>query len=129
VTYSRTTWFNGSGAALNATNLNNIEDGIVALQTTSIGATQTGNFTLAPTNPIQTIQINSASSVAVTVPTLAAGTTVELVRMGAGAVTLTASGTTLRYPSGATPSPRLQYSSISLLWLSTTEVLVTGDMA
>jgi hypothetical protein len=90
---------------------------------------KTADFTLAQSDSGEVIRVNSSSSVAVTVPSLAVGTVVELVRMGTGAVTLTASGTTLRYPSGATPSPRLQYSSIALLWLTTTEVLVSGDLA
>lgn len=90
-----------------------------------IGTTQTGNFTLTQEMSGQSIQINSASAVVVTVPSLWAGTYMELIRMGAGAVSLTASGVTVN-PSS--PTPRAQYSSISLLYLTTTVVLVTGDL-
>jgi hypothetical protein len=94
----------------------------------SVPSAQTGNFTIAQSQSGEVIRANSASTITVTVPTLEVGTSVELVRMGVGAVSLSASGTTLRFPSGSTAAPRLQYSSISLLWLTTTEVLVSGDL-
>jgi hypothetical protein len=95
----------------------------------SIGITKTAAYTLVQANSGELIPVNSASSVAITVPVLAVGTSIELYRMGAGAVTLTASGTTLVGPSGATLSPRVQGSTISLLWLTTTSVLVGGDLS
>lgn len=94
----------------------------------SIGTTQTAAFALAQSNSGEVIPVSSASSVAVTVPVLEAGTSVELVRLGAGSVTLTASGTTFTGPTGATLTPRVQGSAISLLWLTTTSVLVSGDL-
>jgi hypothetical protein len=48
--------------------------------------------------------------------------------MGAGAVTLTASGTVLNVPPGSTATPRVQWSTLGLLWLTTTSVLVSGDL-
>lgn len=94
----------------------------------TVPSAETGNFSLAQADSGEIIRVNSASSVAVTVPSLEQGTSVELVRMGAGAVTLTASGTTLRPPTGTPATPRVQYSSIALLWLTSTEVLVSGDL-
>lgn len=94
----------------------------------SVGLTKTTAYTLTQADSGEVISVNSASSVAITVPSLAAGTSIELLRYGAGAVTLTASGTTLRVPTGATASPRVQYSTISLLWRTTTEVIVGGDL-
>lgn len=94
----------------------------------SIGTTQTAAYTLLQSNSGELIPVNSASAVAITVPVLEVGTSIELYRMGAGAVTLTASGTTLVAPSGATMTPRVQGSVISLLWLTTTSVLVGGDL-
>jgi len=93
-----------------------------------LGTDQTGNFTVTQAMSSQVIKINSASSVAVTLPVLKAGTTVKLVRWGAGAVTLATSGTTLFKPSANSASPRAQYSAIQLDWLTTTDVLETGDM-
>jgi len=94
----------------------------------TIGTTRTGAYTLVQSNSGEIIPVNSASSVAITVPVLEVGTSVELYRMGAGAVTLTTSGTTLTGPAGATLTPRVQGSTISLLWLTTTSVLVGGDL-
>lgn len=99
-----------------------------AIYKAPIGTTRTAAYTLTQANSGEVIPVNSASSVAITVPVLEAGTSIELVRLGAGAVTLTASGTTLTIPSGATATPRVQGSSISLLWLTTTSVLVGGDL-
>ena len=76
----------------------------------TVPSAETGNFSLAQADSGEIIRVNSASSVAVTVPSLEQGTSVELVRMGAGAVTLTASGTTLRPPTGTPATPRVQYS-------------------
>lgn len=101
---------------------------INAIYLATIGTARTADFTLAQADSGEVIRVNSASAVAATVPSLAAGSSVELVRMNTGAVTLTASGTTLRVPTGSSASARVQYSSISLLWLTTTEVLVGGDL-
>lgn len=92
------------------------------------GAEETGNFTITQLMSSQTKKVNSGSTVTVTVPVLKQGTTLKLIRWGAGAVSLAASGTTLRLPSGNSAAPRLQYSAIQLDWISTTDVLITGDM-
>jgi hypothetical protein len=94
----------------------------------SIGTTRTAAYTLTQANSGEVIPVNSASAVAITVPALDAGSVVELVRLGAGAVTLTASGTTFVVPTGATATPRVTGSVLSLLWLTTTSVLVGGDL-
>src|SRR5664279_474811 len=60
-----------------------------------VGGTHTTALTLAQADSGELIPINSATSVAVTVPVLAVGTSIELFRMGTGAVILNASGTTL----------------------------------
>lgn len=101
-------------------------------QATSYASVQTAKttaYTLVQGDSGSFIPVNSASSVAITVPVLTQGSSVELLRQGAGAVTLTASGTTLTGPTGATLQPRVTGSSLSLLWLSTTDVRVFGDLA
>lgn len=94
----------------------------------AVGTTKTTAYTLVQGNTGELLPVNSAVSVAVTVPTLAVGTSVELLRQGGGEVTLTVSGTTLLVPTGSTATPRVQGSTISLLWLTTTLVLVGGDL-
>lgn len=117
-----------AGVTGHVSDTNTVHSVINSIYLASIGTTQTTAYTLVQANSGELIPVNSASSVAITVPVLAAGTSIELYRMGAGAVTLTASGTTLTGPSGATLTPRVQGSTISLLWLTTTSVLVSGDL-
>jgi hypothetical protein len=114
-----------TGALNNWYTLNGVAN---AIYKATVGTTRTAAYTLTQANSGEVIPVNSASSVAITVPVLEVGTTVELVRLGAGAVTLTESGTTLVVPTGATATPRVTGSSISLLWLTTTTVLVGGDL-
>jgi hypothetical protein len=114
-----------SGALTNWYTLNGIANSIYLA---SIGTTRTGAYTLTQANSGELIPVNAAGSVAITVPVLAVGTSVELLRQGAGAVTLTASGTTFLVPAGSTATPRVQGSVMALLWLTTTSVLVSGDL-
>ena len=107
---------------------NTVHTIVDAIYLSSIGTTRSSAYTLTQANSGELIPVSSSSSVAITVPVLAAGTSVELARIGTGAVTLTTSGTTLTFPAGATATPRVQGSTISLLWLTTTSVLVGGDL-
>jgi hypothetical protein len=94
-----------------------------------VANTKTAAYTLVLADSGEVIWINAATTVAITVPVLAAGVSCELVRYHAtGSFTLTASGTTLRVPTGATATPRVQYSSLSLLYRTASEVLVGGDL-
>jgi len=95
----------------------------------TIGTTKTADFTVAQSNSGEVVPVNSSSAVVATVPSLAAGTVVELIRQGSGALTLTASGVTFLQPTGSSAAARVQGSSIALLWLTTTLVLVSGDLA
>lgn len=94
----------------------------------TIGTTRTASFTIAQSDSGEVIPCNSASTIDVTVPSRAVGTSVELIRQGAGALTVTASGVTFLLPTGATAAARVQGSSITLLWLTTTLVSVGGDL-
>lgn len=117
-----------AGGTGHITDSNTVHGVIDAIYLSSIGTTRSTAYTLTQANSGEIIPVSSASSVAITVPVLAAGTSIELVRLGAGAVTLTTSGTTLTFPTGATATPRVQGSTISLVWLTTTSVLVGGDL-
>lgn len=94
----------------------------------NIGTTRTAAYTLTQANSGEVIPVNAAGSVTITVPSLEVGTTVELVRLGAGAVTVAASGVTFVQPAGSTLSARVTGSAVSLLWLTATSVLVGGDL-
>jgi hypothetical protein len=95
----------------------------------TVATTKTSAYTLTQGNAGALVPVSSSSSVAITVPSLATGSTVDILRLGSGAVTLTASGVTLIVPTGATAAPRVTGSIITLVWLSTTSVLVTGDLS
>jgi hypothetical protein len=99
-----------------------------AIYKATIGTTRTAAFTLTQAHSGEVIPVNSASSVPITVPVLEQGTSIEIVRLGAGAVTLTLSGTALVIPTGSAATPRVQGSTLGLLWLTTTSVLVSGDL-
>jgi len=98
-----------------------------AIYLASIGTARTTAFTLAQSDSGSVIPMTNTTSVAVTAPVLAAGSSIELARWDA-AFTLTVSGTVLRVPAGATATPRVQYSTVSLLWRTATEILVGGDL-
>jgi hypothetical protein len=120
----------GSGTLTGHFSHTNVVHGVVnATYTANIGTTETTGFTVAQSHSGEVKPVNSGSSVAATVPVLAVGTSVELIRQGAGALTLTASGTTFLQASGTTAAARVQGSSIQLLWLTTTLVFLSGDLA
>lgn len=95
----------------------------------SVATAKTSAYTLTQSDSGFIIPVNSSSSVAITAPSLAVGTTVGLIRQGTGAVTFTASGVTFLIPTGSTAAIRVQGASASLLWLTTTLVHVSGDLA
>lgn len=91
--------------------------------------TKTAAYTALQTDNNSTIVVNSASAVAMTLPTLAAGTTITFVQRGAGKVTWTASGTTVTvYPSGSTGSAGAgaQWTAV---WDTTTTILIGGAVS
>lgn len=117
-----------AGATGHVADTNAVHTVVNSIYLASIGTTKTTAYTLTQANSGEFIPINSASTVVVTVPSLAAGTSIEIYRQGAGAVTLTASGVTFEGPAGATLTPRVQGSCISLLWRTTGIVVVGGDL-
>jgi len=86
---------------------------------------KTTAYTLLQADSGEFVPINVSSSVAITVPIFTVGTSIELYQMGTAGFTLTASGVTFECPG--TPTPRARYSTISLLWRTTTIVVVGGD--
>ena len=93
---------------------------------------QTANYTLVLADAGKVIEMNSASARTVTVPTntsvaFPVGTTIEVVRYGAGTVTLTpADGTvTLQTPSGGL-AITATYGTATLFKRGTNEWIVGG---
>lgn len=92
---------------------------------------QTGtSYGLVASDVGKLVTLTNASAITLTVPTglgWTAGQRVDLAQLGAGQVTLSASGTTLYY----TPTAKLraQYSAASLICLSTNTYLIVGDLA
>ena len=69
-----------------------------------------------------------------TVPTDAAvafpvGARIEIAQTGAGQITVSGAGITLRLPAGKQAKTRLQYSTIALTRRNTDEWILSGDLA
>lgn len=91
--------------------------------------TKTAAYTAVQGDNNSTIVVNSSSSLAMTLPTLAAGTTITFVQRGTGKVTWTASGTTITvYPSGSTGSAG-QGAQFTAVWDTTTTILIGGAVS
>lgn len=83
-------------------------------------------YTLVQGDEDTGVETTSGSAVTITVPTLAAGTVIPVMQAGAGQVTCSASGVTLRSPDGAKIAA--QYKTAVLWWRSTTEVWISGQV-
>lgn len=108
------------------THTNAVHSAVNSFYKVAIGTTRTAAFTLTQSHSGEIIPVNVSSSIAVTVPILEQGTVVELARIGTAGFTLTASGVTFVPAAG---TPRALGSVVSLVWLTTTSVLVGGDLA
>ena len=92
---------------------------------------QTGtSYTLVAGDIGDLVTMTNAAASTVTVPTglgLAAGERIDLAQLGAGQVTVVASGTTVN----ATPGLKLraQYSAATLICLSANTYLLVGDLS
>lgn len=95
----------------------------------NIGTTRTAAFTITQNMTSEFVPVNASTSITITVPTLQVGTSVEFWAQGAGLFTLAASGVTLQPATGSGTAPRVRYSSVALLWVTTTLVYVSGDVA
>ena len=80
------------------------------------------------------VEIANAAAITVTVPTDAAvafplGSRIEIAQTGAGQITVSGAGVTLRLPAGKTAKTRLQYSVIALTKRGADEWILSGDLA
>lgn len=76
-----------------------------------------------------TISHTNAGAITSTIGTMPAGTRIEFYQDGAGQITLSASGITLRIPTPFVAKTRAQYSVIGVYFISTTVAVVYGDLA
>jgi len=91
-------------------------------------------YTLALADNHRLIECANAAAITVTVPTDSAGTfpigaRIEIVQAGAGQITVSGAGVTLRLPSGKQAKTRLQYSVIVPSKRNTDEWFLSGDLA
>ena len=80
------------------------------------------------------VECANAAAITVTVPTDDAvafrlGARIEIAQTGAGQITVSGTGVTLRLPAGKTAKTRLQYSIITLTKRNTDECILSGDFA
>jgi 4-diphosphocytidyl-2C-methyl-D-erythritol kinase len=93
-------------------------------------ATQNGTaYTIQSTDDGRTLLMNNAGAIAVTVPSgLRQGFSVALTQLGAGQVTVTGSGATVRNSQSHTKTAA-QYAVVTLFAHGTNDFLLTGDTA
>lgn len=93
----------------------------------STSTTAGTTYTIAAADIGTVKETTSGSAVAVTVPQLPAGATVEVCQYGAGQITFAGdTGVTVRSASGL--KTRAQYSCATLRWRSATEAVLAGDL-
>jgi hypothetical protein len=95
---------------------------------------RTASYTLALTDANKALEMNSASSTTVTIPTNASvafpvGTVIEIARVGAGAVTIAAAGGVTIQSADGSLALRGQYSVASIRKRATDTWLLAGDLA
>ena len=126
-----TTWVDGEsgGTRIDASDLNNIEDGIYTAHTQTINA-QTGTaYTLVASDASKLVTLTNPGAITLTVPgsVFTTGQRVDCLVAGAGMVTVVGSGATVN----GTPSlvSRAQWSAFTVLFTSATAAVVVGDLA
>lgn len=106
-----------------------VTNGGSIINTQEINA-QTDSYTLLNADAGKLVTVNKSTAVNVTVDSslgLSAGQKIDIAQLGAGQITIVASGTTVN----GTPTLKLrtQYSACTIICLSTNNYLVIGDMA
>jgi hypothetical protein len=143
----------GSGLSLTGTTLSTVNNGTVTTLTSSTAAitvataTTTPAITFVPSGVIVTptaksgaytvVQADNNSSfytsdtttVAYTLPTLTAGTVLEIIQGGTAKITWTASGTTINCPVTGATGTRAQYSAVRFRWVTSTVIIANGDVS
>jgi hypothetical protein len=120
---------NGATIGSNALALSGTASADAYLTTSSNVNAQTGtSYTLQNSDNGKTVTMNNASASTLTVPSgLTAGFSCAIVQLGAGQVTITASGTTLRNRNGLKCAG--QYAQAGILYIAADTYSVGGDLS
>ncbi len=90
---------------------------------------KSGAYTVAQTDNNASIYTSDTTTVAYTLPTLTAGTVLEVIQGGTAKITWTASGTTVNCPVSGATGTRTQYSAMRFRWVTSTIIIVNGDVS
>ncbi|MBK8211299.1 MAG: hypothetical protein IPK78_16425 [Rhodospirillales bacterium] len=107
----------------------------IGFAATPMPTVRTGtSYTLALTDNNRLLDHANASAITVTVPTNSSvafplGARIEIAQTGAGQITVSGAGITLRLPAGKQAKTRLQNSIIALTKRNTDEWILSGDLA
>jgi hypothetical protein len=122
-----------NGTALRSFSPQDIAD--IGFAATPPPTVRTGtSYTLALGDNHRLVEIANSAAITLTVPTHATvafpvGARIDVAQTGAGQITVSGAGVTLRLPAGKTAKTRLQYSIIALTKRNTDEWLLSGDLA
>lgn len=121
------------GQVLTAANVNSITEGVNDIAFGVLNAQTSTTYTLALTDVAKVITLSNAGAITLTVPTNASvafpiGTTLLLVQLGAGQVSLSYAGVTMR-SAGSKYKMNGQYSVCGLMKLDTDTWVFYGNTA
>ena len=120
------------GDVLTAANVNSITEGVNDLAFGVLNAQTGTSYTLALTDVAKVVTLSNAAAITLTVPTNATvafpiGTQILLYQGGAGNVTISGAGVTLR-SDGSKLKLNAQYAVAGLLKLATDEWVAFGNL-
>lgn len=122
------------GDVLSAADVNSTNEGINDLALATINAQTGTTYTLALTDVAKIVTLDNASAITLTVPAESsvawpAGTTIVLVALGAGTVTVTAGGGVTINSADSAVEIGAQYGAVTLVKYGTDTWLLFGNLA
>jgi len=122
------------GDVLSAANVNSITEGVNDLALATINAQTGTTYTLALTDVAKIVTLSNASAITLTVPAESSvawpdGTTIVLVALGAGTVTVTAGGGVTINSADSAVDIGAQYGAVTLVKYGTDTWLLFGNLA
>jgi hypothetical protein len=135
--YTPQTWSDSPSTStpLSAARLTVMETGIedadtriTAIETPSRNAQTGTTYTVVAGDAGKVVEMNNASSNTITFPSLAAGTVITILQYGAGTTSVAVSGVTRRSRGGLSNLAG-QYAMASVFYRTTTELILSGDLA
>lgn len=122
------------GDILSAANVNSITEGVNDLALATINAQTGTSYTLTLTDVAKIVTLDNASAITLNVPAEAsvawpAGTTIVLIALGAGTVTVAAAGGVTVNSAGSALDIGAQYGAATLVKYDTDTWLLFGNLA